>query len=82
MLSTHLGAEDYPGDMVPSTNWPFVAPGVLGVNNALSPKYTGNLVERLLDAAPKPPVSWIRGSLDRVVADNAAASGSASADRL
>jgi pimeloyl-ACP methyl ester carboxylesterase len=72
MLSTHLGQEDYPGDMTPSSNWPFVAPGTHGVNNALSPKYTGDLVERLVAADPKPPVAWIRGELDKIVADNAA----------
>jgi len=72
MLSTHLGEQDYPGDMVPSANWPFVAPGTMGVNNALSPKYVGDLVDRLLAASPKPPVAWIRGELDKVVGDNAA----------
>jgi pimeloyl-ACP methyl ester carboxylesterase len=72
MLSTHLGEQDYPGDMVPSPNWPFVAPGTWGVNNALSPKYAGDLVERLMVAEPKPPIAWIRGELDKVVADDAA----------
>ena len=71
MLTTHLGERAYPGDMVPSANWPFVAPGIGGVNNALSPKYTGDLVERLVYTGPKPPVAWIRGDLDKVVADNA-----------
>ncbi|MDH5373020.1 MAG: alpha/beta hydrolase, partial [Acidimicrobiia bacterium] len=72
MLSTHLGEEDYPGDMAPSPNWPFVAPGTKGVNNALSPKYVGDLIERLVKAEPKPPVAWLRGDLDMVVADRAA----------
>lgn len=71
MLSTHLGEQHYPGDMTPSGNWPFAAPGIMGVNNALSPKYTGDLVDRLLSAEPKPPLAWIRGELDKVVADNA-----------
>lgn len=71
MLATHVGDEDYPGDMVPSVNWPFVGPGIHGPNNALSPKYTGDLVERLVAAQPKPPLVWIRGDLDKVVADAA-----------
>lgn len=73
MLSTHLGEQDYPGDMTPSANWPFVAPGTMGVNNALSPKYTTGLVDSVLAANPKPPIAWVRGELDRVVADQAAA---------
>ncbi len=72
MLTTHLGDQAYPGDMVPSGNWPFVAPGTMGVNNALSPKFTGDVVDRLVDADQKPPVAWIRGDLDKVVADGAA----------
>lgn len=71
MLSTHLGAADYPGDMVTSPNWPFVAPGTKGVNNALSPKYAGTLVERITGADSKPLVAWIRGEFDKVVGDNA-----------
>ena len=71
MLATHLGDEDYPGDTVPSANWPFVGPGNRGPNNALSPRYVGDVVERLLAAQPKPPVLWIRGDLDKVVADAA-----------
>ncbi len=71
-LSTHLGLQDYPGDAVPSPNWPFAAPGLWGTNNALSPKYI-RLVPGLLAAVPKPPVLWIRGSHDLVVSDRAAA---------
>ncbi len=71
-LSIHLGEMDYPGDMTPSPNWPFVAPGRWGVNNALSPKYVSN-VDGMLASAHKPPVLWIRGSADLVVSDTAAA---------
>jgi len=71
MLTTHLGQQAYPGDMVPSGNWPFVSPGIAGINNAQSPKYLGDLVERLLAPSRKPAVAWIRGDLDKVVADNA-----------
>ena len=39
----HIGPEDNPGGMEKSPNWPFVAPGVWGPANALSPKYAGQV---------------------------------------
>jgi pimeloyl-ACP methyl ester carboxylesterase len=71
LLDIHLGAEAYPGDMVPSASWPFVAPGVHGPNNALSPRY-GLDIEALVAIDPKPPVLWIRGAQDLAVSDTAA----------
>jgi pimeloyl-ACP methyl ester carboxylesterase len=71
MFTTHLGPQDNPGDFVPSPNWPFVAPGVWGAANALSPKHTGD-VTRLIAAQPKVPVLWVRGSHDLAVSDAAA----------
>ncbi len=71
MFATHLGPQDNPGDFVPSRNWPFVAPGAWGAANALSPKYVGDTVQRLLAAGPKPPVLWVRGSHDLAVGDAA-----------
>lgn len=68
LLSAHVGAEDYPGDHVPSPNWPFVAPGVLGPSNGLSPKYNQN-VARLYAITPKPPILWVRGSHDQIISD-------------
>lgn len=70
-LSTHLGEQDYPGDKVPSPNWPFVAPGKWGINNALSPKYAGD-IEALLTAEPKLSILWLRGSHDLAVSDTSA----------
>jgi pimeloyl-ACP methyl ester carboxylesterase len=70
MLLMVIGDEFYPGDAVPSPNWPFSAPGVWGSNNALSPKY-GNLAG-LADTAPKPPILWVRGADDQLVGDVAA----------
>jgi pimeloyl-ACP methyl ester carboxylesterase len=68
MMSTHFGPEGYPGDAVPSPNWPFVAPGTLGGSNATSPKWI--VAHRTaLEAQPKPHVTWIRGALDVVVSD-------------
>jgi pimeloyl-ACP methyl ester carboxylesterase len=71
MLETHLGDDAYPGDKEVSVNWPFVAPGGLGPNNAISPKYLQEVVAGLIAVEPKPPILWIRGSGDRVVADGA-----------
>ena len=68
-LSIHIGEQDYPGDKTMSPNWPFVAPGVRGAANALSPKYVAEAVPRLLAAQPKPPVLWVRGSHDLAVGD-------------
>ncbi|MGB8646231.1 MAG: alpha/beta hydrolase [Anaerolineae bacterium] len=70
LLSEKVGPDKYPGDMVPSTNWPFVAPGKLGPVNAFSPKYAGDTVKHFLDISAKPPVLWVRGSDDQIVSDN------------
>jgi pimeloyl-ACP methyl ester carboxylesterase len=72
LLQTHIGDDAYPGDSVTSPNWPYVAPGALGANNALSPKYALDPA-RVIAANPKPPVLWIRGAQDLAVS-NAAAS--------
>lgn len=69
LMSEHVGPDAYPGDMVPSGNWPFVAPGVWGPLNAASPKYL-DPVSRLYSAAPKIRVLWVRGSHDQIVGDN------------
>jgi pimeloyl-ACP methyl ester carboxylesterase len=69
ILLMQLGEQFYPGDSVPSPNWPFTAPGVYGANNALSPKY-GNLTG-LADITPKPPILWVHGADDLVVGDQA-----------
>ncbi len=69
MLSERIGPEKYPGDFVTSPNWPGVGPGKWGPVNALSPKYVGDSVTRLINAASKPPVLWVRGSHDQIVAD-------------
>lgn len=72
LLATHTGPKDYPGDVRPSPNWPYVAPGDWGSTNALSPKHLARLVDRMLDQRSKPPVLWIRGDSDMVVSDAAA----------
>lgn len=68
LLSEHVGVQEYPGDFVPSANWPMVAPGKFGPANALSPLYAGD-VSRLNHIVHKPPVLWIRGADDQIVSD-------------
>lgn len=72
MLSVHIGEQDYPGDAVPSSNWPGMSPGVWGPNNALSPKYL-DVVGAMVAADPQPRILWVRGEGDVVVSDNAMA---------
>ena len=67
MLSTKVAEENYPGDVTPSRNWPNVAPGKGGMNNAISPKYCALGDFARID--PKPPVLWIRGADDTIVSD-------------
>jgi pimeloyl-ACP methyl ester carboxylesterase len=65
--STRVGDGFYPGDMTLSDNWPGVAPGTSGINNALSPKYVNQ--RGFADIADKPPVLWVRGDSDQIVSD-------------
>jgi len=67
MLRTAVGDENYPGDFQTSPNWPGVAPGSRGVNNAMSPKYCN--LSALVEISPKPPILWIRGAEDVIVSD-------------
>lgn len=71
LLKTHTGAQDLPGDAVPSPNWPYVAPGKWGLANATAPKYAGD-IRRLYAIDPKVPILWVRGSHDLAVSDRAA----------
>jgi pimeloyl-ACP methyl ester carboxylesterase len=64
------GDDGYPGDSVPSANWPGMAPGTRGILNALSPKYC-NWAD-IVALEPKPPVLWTHGTADIVVADGSA----------
>ena len=70
MLSTHCGDRDYPGDSTSTLHWPYVAPGVWGINNALSPKYAGT-PDRLYTITPRVPILWLRGRHDLAVSDMA-----------
>lgn len=67
MLEMRIGDDIYPGDSTPSENWPGVAPGTTGMNNALSPKYCD--LSAFGDLSPAARVLWIRGDADQIVSD-------------
>jgi pimeloyl-ACP methyl ester carboxylesterase len=67
ILSCKVTEGIYPGDMTASDNWPNVAPGTQGPNNALSPKYMNQA--DLATINPKPHILWIRGADDQIVSD-------------
>ena len=68
VLQTHTGERDYPGDSSASEHWPGVAPGRWGVLNGMAPNNQPD-VSRLYAVNPKPPVLWLRGDSDQVIAD-------------
>jgi len=72
MFQVHIGETDLPGDKQISPNWPYVAPGKWGPTNAMSPKYIGDLLERILAAGHKVKVLWIYGKDDVAVSNSAA----------
>ena len=71
MFRVHIGENQLPGDKEESPNWPFVRPGKWGATNAMSPKYVGNLVERILAAEPKVHALWAYGAEDLAVSNSA-----------
>jgi pimeloyl-ACP methyl ester carboxylesterase len=72
MFEVHIGDTDLPGDNGTSPHWPYVIPGKWGATNAMSPKYVGDLVERILSADRKVPALWIYGADDVAVSNSAA----------
>lgn len=71
MLTTKVEENNYPGDTAASENWPGVAPGSVGMNNAISPKYCDlkPFVNAFVREEEKPEVLWIRGAEDQIVSD-------------
>lgn len=67
MLTTSTVEGNYPGDGVPSSNWPGFGAGTLGVLNTMAPKYFN--ASGIADLDVKPPILWIHGSLDPIVSD-------------
>ena len=72
MFQVHTGDKDLPGDKEASPNWPYVKPGKWGATNAMSPKYAGDLVSRILVNKNKVKVLWIYGADDVAVSNSAA----------
>jgi pimeloyl-ACP methyl ester carboxylesterase len=68
VLSTVVGDDNYPGDSVPSADWPGVGAGTRGVANAMDPAYH-TIADAFADLSPKPPVTWVRGDRDVIVSD-------------
>lgn len=69
MLSMRVGEDHYPGNSVPSENWPGAAPGDKGIVNAFARCYFD--ASDIINVEPKPPVLWIRGDSDLIVSNNA-----------
>ncbi len=67
MLTTSTAPGNYPGDGVASENWPGFAAGTVGVLNAMVPKYFD--VSGIVGLENKPPILWIHGTADAIVAD-------------
>jgi pimeloyl-ACP methyl ester carboxylesterase len=67
VLLTACGDTGYPGDTTTSPNWPGVAPGGSGVNNAFSGKWCDT--SAFADLPVKPPLVWLRGDQDQVISD-------------
>ena len=67
MLTTATGVDNYPGDSVPSENWPGFAPGGRGVLNTMAPQHHD--VSGIVALETKPPVLWVRGTKDAIVSD-------------
>jgi pimeloyl-ACP methyl ester carboxylesterase len=69
ILSSRIGDDHYPGDLVATDAWPGMAPGSRGVLNALAPN--NFRLDDLHEVAPKPPICWIRGADDQIVSNAA-----------
>ncbi|SFU09476.1 Pimeloyl-ACP methyl ester carboxylesterase [Pseudovibrio denitrificans] len=68
VFAQHTGDKSYPGDVIPSANWPGVAPGNFGSINALAPNRQANPLG-FCKVPVKPPVLWVHGADDLVVSD-------------
>lgn len=68
MLTTATGPANYPGDSVPSANWPGFAPGTHGVLNTMAPQYFD--ASGIVGLDDKPAILWVHGTDDVIVSDN------------
>nr|WP_212669294.1 alpha/beta hydrolase [Rhodococcus sp. 06-621-2] len=67
LLKTWVSEDNFPGSVLPSENWPGIAPGTTGILNALSPKYCD--WSRITELGSKPPIMWIQGGQDDVISN-------------
>ncbi len=67
MLTTSTADGCYPGDSVPSENWPGFGAGRTGVLNTMAPGHFD--VSGIVALDPKPPVLWVHGTADAIVSD-------------
>ncbi len=67
MLTTSTATGNYPGDAVPSENWPGFGAGSIGVLNAMAPRHFD--VSGIADLAEKPPILWVHGTVDAIISD-------------
>lgn len=67
MLTTVVGDDNYPGDSAVSESWPGFGAGARGVLNTMAPGYHD--VSGIVDLETKPPVLWVHGAKDAIVAD-------------
>jgi pimeloyl-ACP methyl ester carboxylesterase len=67
MLRMATSQGNYPGDSTTSSNWPAVAPGRAGVNNALAAGLCD--LSGFAAISPRPDVLWVRGAGDQIVSD-------------
>ena len=63
----HVSEDFFPGDVLPSENWPGYRPGCKGVLNAVSPAYFNAF--SIVKIQPKPSILWIRGDSDLIISD-------------
>ena len=68
LLTTRTGDDFYPGDSTASANWPTLAPGTRGILNTMAPTHF-RTADTLVALDPKPPVTWVHGSEDKIVSD-------------
>ncbi|MFV0373792.1 alpha/beta hydrolase [Microbacterium sp.] len=67
MLTTATVDGSYPGDGDASAHWPGFAAGTTGVLNTMAPRYFNT--SAIVDLDPKPPILWVRGTVDAIVSD-------------
>ena len=67
MFKTKLGEDNYPGNSGTTADWPGMAPGDKGVNNAISAKYCN--ISSFSKKSLKLPILWVRGDSDLIVSD-------------